>query len=248
MTSTIGVKKIQYPNGTDILTLDSSGSLTIDTNTLHVDASNNRVGVGTASPNSALHVSGGAGTNVAIQSSAGTHWRIGDGVGSTNGNLVIYDYTDSRKVFEIDTLGHVTKPAQSAFMAYASTQNNIAVASNVNVVFANERFDQNEDFDGASTFTAPVTGKYQFNASLYLNTLDQASAYYYIELQTSNELYYNIIDSNKFSGDIAYWTLTLSHLVDMDASDTAVIRINQANGDSQTDINANSFFSGYLVA
>tara|TARA_B100000963_G_scaffold207755_1_gene180998 strand:- start:213 stop:998 length:786 start_codon:yes stop_codon:yes gene_type:complete len=29
MTSTIGVKKIQYPNGTDILTLDSSGSLAI---------------------------------------------------------------------------------------------------------------------------------------------------------------------------------------------------------------------------
>ena len=29
MTSTIGVKKIQYPNGTDIMTLDSSGSLAI---------------------------------------------------------------------------------------------------------------------------------------------------------------------------------------------------------------------------
>ena len=29
MTSTIGVKKIQYPNGTDILTLDSSGSVTL---------------------------------------------------------------------------------------------------------------------------------------------------------------------------------------------------------------------------
>ena len=59
MTSTIGVKKIQYPNGTDILTLDSSGSLSIDTNTLHVDASNNRVGIGTTSPSQALHVAGG---------------------------------------------------------------------------------------------------------------------------------------------------------------------------------------------
>ena len=29
MTSTIGVKKIQYPNGTDIITLDSSGSIAI---------------------------------------------------------------------------------------------------------------------------------------------------------------------------------------------------------------------------
>ena len=32
MTSTIGVKKIQYPNGTDILTLDSSGTLDIGGN------------------------------------------------------------------------------------------------------------------------------------------------------------------------------------------------------------------------
>ena len=68
MTSTIGVKKIQYPNGTDILTLDSSGSiaiggildvtgdLTVDTNTFHVDTSNNRVGIGTTSPDQPLHI------------------------------------------------------------------------------------------------------------------------------------------------------------------------------------------------
>ena len=59
MRSPIGVKKIQYPNGTDILTLDSSGSLSIDTNTLHIDASNNRVGIGTTNPSQALHVAGG---------------------------------------------------------------------------------------------------------------------------------------------------------------------------------------------
>ena len=147
----------------------------------------------------------------------------------------------------ISANNEMTMSSQPAFMAYASTQNNIAVGSNVNVVFANERFDQNADFDGTSTFTAPITGKYQLNISLYLNTLDQASAYYYLELQTSNDLYYNIFDSSKFSSDMAYWVLTLSHLVDMDASDTAVARVNQANGDSQTDINANSFFSGYLV-
>jgi hypothetical protein len=35
-----------------------SGDLTVDTNTLVVDSANNRVGVGTASPSSALHVAG----------------------------------------------------------------------------------------------------------------------------------------------------------------------------------------------
>jgi len=91
--------------------------LTVDTSTIKVDSANNRVGIGTASPSSNLHVSGGAGANIAIQSSAGTHWRIGDGVGSTNGNLVIYDYTDSRKVLEIDTLGRITKQNTPHLMA-----------------------------------------------------------------------------------------------------------------------------------
>jgi len=36
-----------------------TGDLTVDTNTLHVDAANNRVGIGTASPATVLHVSGG---------------------------------------------------------------------------------------------------------------------------------------------------------------------------------------------
>ena len=116
LTSGGDANKVKIESGDDLQVV--SGDLTVNTDTLFVDASADTVGIGTASPTSALHVSGGAGTNVAIQSSAGTHWRIGDGVGSTNGNLVIYDYTDSRKVFEIDTLGpvsytHLTLPTKA---------------------------------------------------------------------------------------------------------------------------------------
>lgn len=48
---------------TSVGTLSSltvSGNLAVDTNTLYVDAANNRVGIGTASPGYALHVTGGA--------------------------------------------------------------------------------------------------------------------------------------------------------------------------------------------
>ena len=46
-----------------------NGDLTVDTNTLHVDASNNRVGVGTASPTEPFHIVGasGAATDMQIQ-------------------------------------------------------------------------------------------------------------------------------------------------------------------------------------
>jgi len=78
-----------------------AGDLTVDTSTLKVDSSNNRVGVGTASPTSDLHVSGGAGAHVAIQSSAGSHWRLGDAVGSSNGIFVVRDHTNSANRIQI---------------------------------------------------------------------------------------------------------------------------------------------------
>ena len=81
--------------------IESGDDFVVDTSVLKVDASNNRVGVGTASPSSDLHVSGGAGANLAIQSSAGSHWRLGDAVGSSNGIFVIRDHTNSANRVQI---------------------------------------------------------------------------------------------------------------------------------------------------
>lgn len=48
-----------FSDGTDAIdALTVTGDLTVDTNTLHVDAANNRVGVGTISPATALDVTG----------------------------------------------------------------------------------------------------------------------------------------------------------------------------------------------
>jgi hypothetical protein len=52
-TSTTG--SIQL-NGSDVLTIESDRSVDIDSNTLHVDATNNRVGIGTSSPSGKTHI------------------------------------------------------------------------------------------------------------------------------------------------------------------------------------------------
>ena len=75
--------------------------------TLYVDQTNNRVGIGASSPSSALHVKDGAGANIGFQSTAGSHWRLGDGVGSSNGTFVIYDYTNSAARLSIINSGKI---------------------------------------------------------------------------------------------------------------------------------------------
>ena len=146
-----------------------------------------------------------------------------------------------------DANGIITKPLQPAFLARpASQQANIAVGSDVTIVFGTEIFDQNADF-ASNTFTAPVTGKYQLQTTLRVQILDSASAYYYIQIVTSNRSYIFIIDPD-FGQDAVYLPFQLSVLADMDASDTALVQIYQASGTSQTDIETASSFSGYLVA
>jgi hypothetical protein len=62
--------KLTFTNDTNTpLTLDGNtatfaGDVTVDTDTLHVDSSNNRVGIGTTSPDVPLEINGGSGTDL----------------------------------------------------------------------------------------------------------------------------------------------------------------------------------------
>ncbi len=146
-----------------------------------------------------------------------------------------------------DANGIITKPLQPAFCVTKSGyQNNFAVGSFVLVTFDTEIFDQNGDF-ASNTFTAPVTGKYCLSTAVRTIDIDSASGYYYLQLTTSNRNYINIFDSNSLGSDAGHWTFVLSITADMDASDTATVGIIQQNGTVQTDVNANTFFSGHLV-
>ena len=162
------------------------------------------------------------------------------GLGSTLG-------TTSHMVF--DANGHINKPLQSAFLAKLSAnQNNItADGSLITIQFDTEIFDQNADFDTSNyTFTAPVTGKYHLSTVIYSEALDTDANFSYITIKTSNRNAFLIL-TPKFSADPSYWFFSGSLLMDMDASDTCIITYTQGTGASQTDINATSYFSGYLV-
>ena len=146
----------------------------------------------------------------------------------------------------IDNAGIVTKPLQPAFSSYANTQNNMGLNAWLQIAFANQQFDQNQDY-ASNTFVAPVTGKYQLQISVRLDNLDTNTQYYQVRIRTSNRSYHSICDFDGMSTDPSYWNFNNAVLADMDANDTCVIEFLQAGGNNQTDINDESYFNGYLV-
>jgi len=161
------------------------------------------------------------------------------GLGSTLG-------TTSHMV--IDANGHITKPLQSAFLVNpSSNQTDIAVNGFTTIAFGTERFDQNGDF-ASNTFTAPVTGRYQFNLFSYITGFNHGYSLFQMALTTSNVDMRWTLDGRYGDANPDYLPITFSSLVDMDANDTAYIRIYIPNyGSAQVDFDAASYFSGYLV-
>jgi len=145
--------------------------------------------------------------------------------------------------------GAITAPLQPAFSATnASSQDNIATGSTVTIVLGTEVFDQGADF-ATNTFTAPVTGRYQFSLTARIDSLDTAATYYQIGIVTSNRAYSQIMSPAQFAADVAIWNFSLAILADMDASDTAYAFIVQSGGTAQTDIPGAEgvYFTGHLA-
>jgi hypothetical protein len=57
-------------NGTEVLSVESDNSIDIDSGTLHVDATNNRVGIGTSSPMVALNIHDSTNARLALTNSS----------------------------------------------------------------------------------------------------------------------------------------------------------------------------------
>ena len=233
--STVTNAKTNFVSTSSSAGLQIKGDGTTD-GTLQLNCSQNSHGVKIASP---AH-------------SAGQSYTLTLPTGNlTAGNVLkINSITGSgtTAVGQLEAPSELTLPNQPAFHVQASSlQANIAVNTNVTVVYDSETYDVGSNF-ASNTFTAPVTGKYFLCYSLYLQNLDTASNYYEAYINSSNRDYYaSTIDPDFGDADFNYFSLTGSSIVDMDANDTAKIVIRQAGGTAQSDINTPSFFSGALI-
>ena len=153
------------------------------------------------------------------------------------------DDNASANSITIDSNGHVTMPLQSAVHAYPSSAQNDMATGIVTIVLGAEIYDVNSDFDtSSSTFTAPVTGKYQVNASVTIKDLDTAYHWMYgVLLVASNRNYYmqSIQPRYEVTQDYSDYgrAFNASTLVDMDANDTLLLKVRtSSHGSAQHDV------------
>lgn len=149
--------------------------------------------------------------------------------------------------------GEMTMPLQPAFLAtHTADQLNITGNNTTATLnYTTEIFDQNADYDGTNTFTAPITGRYFFYASCLMADLTAAVNQGALGIVTSNRNYTfgqagwgSALDlSNQYQaqgGD----------LTDMDAGDTChiTIRVNGIGADTADAASAvnQTVFSGFL--
>ena len=108
MAGYIGSKTVNLSTtGADIAgDADVSGDLTVDTNTLHVDSTNNRVGVGTISPSAPLQVQGSAG-EIRLQRPTASQADWSFKLPSSGGELTFYDNNNSSEAMRLDASGNL---------------------------------------------------------------------------------------------------------------------------------------------
>ena len=191
--------------------------------------------------------SGAEGAFVSFVQNTAFKWQIGMNTDNTF-RLFSYAAGSGAEVLNVSSAGELTLPLQPAFQAIpASAQNNIAINTNVTIVFGTERFDVGANF-ASNAFTAPVTGKYLLTALLRLDNFDKDATFYQLKITTSNKTYFMTFDPGGLASDPAFYSMTNSVVADMDASDTVSIVLFQGGGTAQTDIEGESYFSGILVA
>ena len=167
--------------------------------------------------------------------------------GASGRQIMLANYANNATALNVDDSGHVTKPLQPAFLAViASTQSNIANGNSV--TFGTEVYDVNADF-ASSTFTAPVTGKYQLNFCVSVTELDYNATFSRVFLTTSNRTFgFGIVSEQNFDdADPDYFTFQGAMLMDMDANDTATLNWSQSGGSAQADVFDSTYFSGFLA-
>ena len=223
---------------------------------LYIDATNDRVGIGTTSPSTLAHLKSSgdyAALTIETATTGGASYiNLGDSNDLDVGQIAYYNSDDSLRMkvnaserMRIDSAGRVTMPYQPSFYSVLSSNwTYTGGGSRVIVPFNDVRFNVGGNFNtGTGKFTAPVSGKYLFTARLSTNSVATGD-YFSVDFMKNNSNY-----SLGWNGDDGsnYRFVSASVVMDMAANDTAHVATEIANSTTIAGSSVRSFFAGYLI-
>jgi len=162
------------------------------------------------------------------------------GLGSTLGTTTHMSF---------DSTGAILKPLQPAFLSRGATIANVTGDGTVYTMLfgGTQVFDQNSDFDESTgKFTAPVTGRYMFFTCMHPEGITSSHTNIQSQIVTSND-YADVCRENPYVTGITSLVVNGTYFADMDANDTAFVRLALYNGSKVIDITTADRFGGWLV-
>lgn len=232
-----------------------TGSLTVDTKTLKVDAANNRVGVAQSTPDAELHIGDGSGSsdNTRLRITGGTSGlstiQFGDTASANIGQLQ-YDHSsnflavrvNAAERMRIDENGYVTKPNVPAFNCASTGSSTSTGAFILGSGDKSQSVSHHVNGGGHHStsngrFTAPVSGHYFLSAMA--SPSQGANSGIYIEKNGSQVCGAAYVYGQSYNGS------SVSAVVYMAANDYANGLLVPFNGTTEGQYSGN--FSGFLI-
>ena len=217
---------------------------------LDLDGANSKISADKIQGQSGTTVTVPTGHTVAITDSGGLTLA---GTAVNAGSLGVAGITSSANAtaISIDANEIVTMPKQPMVLSQLdATQSNVTGNDNtynITGITWNDVLDYNADFSNG-TFTAPVTGAYLINCIIQRSGLASSHTTGSTALIASNRtIRLGYVSSYATGAGGANYTGNWSTIIDMDASDTCYIQLEDAASSQTIDINNNTYFSATLL-
>lgn len=196
-----------------------------NTNTNSSDGTFRIRNTGAVVGNRVIRFSGGSLVDPLIYASGATdELYIGNTSGSVTSTSVV-----------VSAAGEITQPRQPSFLATSSGATDVTGdGTSYTINYANEIYDQGGDYNNTTfTFTAPVSGRYQINATTDLVQILNTHTTRSLTVVTSNRNYF-FGQSQLLAQD--FLSLVATVVADMDANDTAFVQARAASSTKTVDI------------